>query len=265
MQILPIKTPLVKAKDNLVDVILQAIRRQRLEFMNNDVLAVSSKIVSFAEERLVKLSEVFPSEKAKLLAKQYSLDPAFAELILNEADSIFGGVKRAILTLNNNVFTVNAGIDNKNVQKGYAVLWPRNPQRSAENIRKALMQHTGKRIGILIVDSTVTPLRWGTRGLAIGVAGFQPVKDYRRTRDLFEKEIVITLHGIADDLASAAHLVMGEAAERTPLAIVREAPVTFSEKIDADTMKIAFKDCVYTGAFESKPLLMRGSGLKPFL
>jgi coenzyme F420-0:L-glutamate ligase len=161
-------------------------------------------------------------------------------------------VKKAILTLNNNVFTVNAGIDNKNAPKGYAVLWPKNPQRSAENIRKELMQHTGKRIGILIVDSTVTPLRWGTRGLAIGVAGFQPVKDYRRTHDLFEKEIVITLHAVADDLASAAHLVMSEGAERTPLAIIRDAPVTFSEKINADMMKIVFKDCVYMGAFKPK-------------
>lgn len=252
MQVLPIKTPLVKAKDDLVDVILQAIEKQRLKFADNDILAVSSKIVSFAEGRLVKLSEVVPTEKAKLLAKRYSLDPAVTELILKEADCIFGGVKKAVLTLNNNVFTVNAGIDNKNAPKGYAVLWPKNPQRSAERIRKALEQRTGKRIGVLIVDSTVTPLRWGTRGLAIGVAGFQPVKDCRRTRDLFEKEIGITLHAVADDLASATHLVMGEAAERTPLAIIRDAPVSFSEKIEAGMMKIAFKDCVFMGAFKPK-------------
>lgn len=252
VQILPIKTPLVKAKDNLIDLILQAMEKQRLKFADNDILAVSSKIVSLAEGRLIKLGKVIPSKKAKLLAKQYSLDAAFAELILSEADCVLGGVNKAILTLNNNVFTVNAGIDSKNAPKGYVVLWPKNPQRNAESIHKALTQRTGKRIGVLIIDSTVTPLRWGTRGLAIGVAGFEPVKDYRRSRDLFEKEIMITLHAVADDLASAAHLVMGEAAERTPLAIIRDAPVTFSEKTKADMMKIAFKDCVYMGAFKPK-------------
>lgn len=258
MQVLPIKTPLVKPRADLVSVILGATKKQRLEFIDNDILVVSSKIVSFAEGRLAKLSEVVPSEKAKLVAKQYALEPAFAELILQEADCIVGGVKKAVLTLNNDVFTVNAGIDNKNAPKGYAVLWPKNPQQSAERIRKALMQRVGKQVGVLIVDSTLMPLRWGTRGLAVGVAGFEPVKDYRKTRDLFEKEIVITLHAVADDLASAAHLVMGEAAERTPATIIRDAPVTFSENVDVDMMKIAFKDCVYMGAFKLKrPVVAR--------
>jgi coenzyme F420-0:L-glutamate ligase len=161
-------------------------------------------------------------------------------------------VRKAVLTLNDSVFTVNAGIDNKNAPKGYAILWPKNPQRQAERIRKALMRRTSKPVGVVIVDSTVAPLRWGTRGLAIGVAGFEPLKDYRRTRDLFRKEITITLHSVADDLASAAHLVMGESVERTPVAIIRDAPVTFAEKIDAESMKIAFKDCVYMGSLKPR-------------
>jgi coenzyme F420-0:L-glutamate ligase len=252
MQILSIKTPLIWPKDDLIEVILEAVKKQGLELADSDVLAVSSKIVSFAEGRVVKLSEVKPSRKAKLLAKKYALTPAFAHLILREADRVVGGVKKAVLTLNDNVFTVNAGIDNKNAPRGYAVLWPKNPQREAERIRKALMQRVGKRVGLVIVDSTVVPLRWGTRGLAIGVAGFEPVKDYRRTSDLFGKSIIITLHAVADDLASAAHLVMGEAAEKTPLAIIRDVPVTFADKIDPRAMNIEFKDCVYMGAFKLK-------------
>jgi coenzyme F420-0:L-glutamate ligase/coenzyme F420-1:gamma-L-glutamate ligase len=252
MQVLPVKTPLIKPKDDLVGVILEAMKKQGLTFSDGDILAVSSKIVSFSEGRLVRLDEVVPSEKAKLLAKQYALTPAFAELILQEADCIIGGVERAVLTLNNDVFTINAGIDNKNAPKGYAVLWPKNPQRQAERIRKAIMRRVGGRVGVLIVDSTVAPLRWGTRGLAIGVAGFKPVEDYRKTYDLFEKEIAMTLHAVADDLASAAHVVLGEAAELTPVVIVRDAPVSFVENVDADTMKIAFKNCVYMGAFKPK-------------
>jgi coenzyme F420-0:L-glutamate ligase/coenzyme F420-1:gamma-L-glutamate ligase len=253
MQVLSVKTPLVWPKDNLVTVILDAIKDQGLELLDNDVLAVSSKIVSFAQNRVVKLNEIKPSRKAKAMAKKYALTPSFAELILREADSVVGGVKKAVLTLNDNVFTVNAGIDNKNSPKGYAVLWPKNPQRTAEHIREEIIRRLGKRVGVLIVDSTVEPLRWGTRGLAIGVAGFEPVKDYRKNRDLFGKDIVITLHAVADDLASAAHLMMGEAAERTPVAIIRDAPLAMAEKIDPDIMKIAFKECVYMGAFKPKP------------
>lgn len=252
MQVLAIKTPLIQPKDDIVNTVMEAMKTQGLEFLDGDILAVSSKIVSFAEGRLAKLSHVKPSNKAKRLAKKYSLNPAFAELILQEADQVVGGVKKAVLTLNDNVFTVNAGIDNKNAPKGYAVLWPKNPQESAEHIRKEIAHRVDKQVGVLIVDSTVEPLRWGTRGLAVGVAGFEPVKDYRRTRDLFDKKIIITLHAVADDLASAAHFVMGEAGERTPAAIIREAPVTFTEKVDAETMKIAFRDCVYMGAFKPK-------------
>jgi coenzyme F420-0:L-glutamate ligase/coenzyme F420-1:gamma-L-glutamate ligase len=251
MQVLAVKTPLVKRGDDLIGAVLQSIRKRGLELIDNDVLALSSKIVSFAEGRLVKLSDVKPSRRAELLAKKYALTPAFAELILKEADCVVGGVAKAVLTLNDGVFTVNAGIDNKNAPKGFAVLWPKNPHQ-AEYIRKEIVRRTGKRVGVLIVDSTVAPLRMGTRGVAIGVAGFEPVKDYRRTRDLFRKEIVMTLHAIADDLASAAHSVMGESLERTPVAIIRDAPVTYLDKADTESMKIAFKECIYMGALKPR-------------
>jgi coenzyme F420-0:L-glutamate ligase/coenzyme F420-1:gamma-L-glutamate ligase len=256
MQVLAVKTTLVKSKDDLIKIILQAMRKQGLELSDKDVLALSSKIVSFAEGRLAKLSEVKPSQRAKLLAKRYMLLPAFAELILREADRVVGGVAKAVLTLNHGVFTVNAGIDNKNAPRGYAVLWPVNPQKSAKQIRKEIMRHTKKNIGVLIIDSTVAPLRMGTRGLAIGVAGFEPVKDYRKTRDLFGKEIMMTLHALADDLASAAHSVMGESMERTPVAIIRNAPVVFADKIDAESMKIAFKNCVFMESLKPRRRLI---------
>lgn len=252
MQVLPVKMPLIKPKEDLVKAVLQATEKQRLELMENDIVALSSKIVSFAEGRLAKLSEVKPSKKAELLAEQYALAPAFAELILREADRIIGGVEKAVLTLNNGVFTVNAGIDNKNAPKGFVVLWPKNPQRQAEHIRREILRRTGKRVGVLIVDSTVAPLRMGTRGLAIGVAGFEPVRDYRRTRDLFAKEIVMTLHAVADDLASAVHSVMGESVERTPVAIIRGAHVTFADNVNAESMKIKFKDDVYVALLKSR-------------
>jgi coenzyme F420-0:L-glutamate ligase/coenzyme F420-1:gamma-L-glutamate ligase len=252
MHVLAVKTSLVKPGDDLIRVVLRSMRRQGIELLDDDVLAVSSKIVSFAEGRLAKLSDVKPSRKAKLLAKKYTLMPEFAELIFKEADKVVGGVKSAVLTINNGIFTVNAGIDNKNAPKGSAVLWPKNPQRQAEHIRREIVRRTSKRVGVLIVDSAVVPLRMGTRGLAIGVAGFEPVKDYRKTHDLFRRKIVMTLHAVADDLASAAHCVMGESVERTPVAVIRGAPVAFADKVDADSMKIAFNECVYLGSLKPR-------------
>ncbi|HYB68838.1 MAG TPA: coenzyme F420-0:L-glutamate ligase, partial [Candidatus Acidoferrales bacterium] len=114
MRLIAVKTRVVKIGDDLVELILESLKAQGLQLEDNDVLALTSKVVSFSEERTVKLSEVKPSEEAKRLAKEYSLKPEFAELILQEADEVYGGVERAVLTLKNGVMAANAGIDNKN-------------------------------------------------------------------------------------------------------------------------------------------------------
>jgi len=249
MQIFAIKTPLIKPKDDLVTVLLETLQRKSLELENRDVLAISSKAVASGDGRVVELKTISPSRRAVELAKKYSLEPEFAELVWREADRIYGGVEKTILTLKNSVLTVNAGVDHKNVPAGFAAVWPLNPQRRAEQIRKEIKKQTGKDVGILIIDSTVAPLRMGTRGMAIGVAGFKPVKDCRWQKDLFKKPLLITRHAVADDLASAAHLVMGEADEATPVALIRGAPVTFVESVCSEEMKIDPEGCVYMKPF----------------
>ena len=250
MRLYAVKTRLVKTGDNLVEVILEALKEQNLRLEDNDILALTSKIIGYAEKRVVKLSEVKPSGEAKELAQQFSLQPEFAELILHEADKIYGGVKKAVLTLKNGILTANAGIDNKNAPFGSVVLWPDNVQRWAKYIREEILRRTGKKAAILIVDSGLIPLRMGTIGLALGVAGFNPVKDCREEKDLYGKPLVITRHAVADDLASAAHLLMGEAAEKTPVVLIKDAPVDFDDGVygSADMM-IPFKECIFMNAF----------------
>jgi coenzyme F420-0:L-glutamate ligase/coenzyme F420-1:gamma-L-glutamate ligase len=250
MKLYPIKTQIVKIGDNLSEVILKALKKQSLQLENNDVLALTSKIVSQAEGRTADLKNLKPSEQAKKIAEEFSLQPEFAELILREADKIYGGVDKAVLTLKNGILTPNAGIDNKNAPAGIAILWPSSPEKSAESIREEIRSKTGKRIAVLIVDSGLVPLRRGTAGFALAVAGFKPIKDRRGDDDLYGKKIVITTHAVADDLASAAHLLMGEAAERTPAVLIREAPVDFDEKTygSADMM-MPFKECIFMNAF----------------
>lgn len=248
MQAIAIKTPLIKKGDNIANIILQSIKEQNLELQNFDIVAISSKALATAEGAIVKLEEITPSLKAKQLGEKYALEPEFVELILKEAPKIYGGVKKALLTLKNGILTVNAGIDQKNVPEGYVSLWPQNPQVKAEKIRHEIEKHTGKNVGILIVDSNVAPLRMGTRGLALAAAGFEAVRDCRGCLDLFHEPLIITRHAVADDLASVAHLLMGETDERVPLILIKDAPVRFVDTFNPEDMKISEKECVFMNA-----------------
>jgi coenzyme F420-0:L-glutamate ligase len=250
MRLYAVKTRIIKTGDDMVEVILQSLREQNLNLENNDILAVTSKIIAYAEDRLVKLSDVKPSDKAKKLAQQFSLQPEFAELILREADKIYGGVEKAVLTLKNGILIANAGIDNKNAPIGFAVLWPKNAEKWAMRIREEIKRKTGRKVAVLIVDSGLIPLRIGTVGLALAVAGFKPIKDCREEKDIYGKPLVITRHAIADSLASAAHLLMGEAAEKTPIVLIKDASVDFDDGVygPADMM-MPFKECIFMNAF----------------
>jgi coenzyme F420-0:L-glutamate ligase/coenzyme F420-1:gamma-L-glutamate ligase len=250
MRLYAVKTRVIKIGEDLVEVILQSLREQNLQLEDNDILAVTSKIIAYAEGRVVKLSDFKPSDRAKEFARQFSLQPELAELVLREADKIYGGVEKAVLTLKNGVLTANAGIDNKNAPLNHAVLWPNNPEKWVKQIREEIRRITRKKVGILIIDSGLIPLRIGTTGLALAVAGFKPIKDHRGEKDIFGKAIVITRHAIADDLASAAHLLMGESAEKTPIVLIKDAPVDFDDGVygSADMM-MPFKECIFMNTF----------------
>ena len=250
MEILPIKTKVIKAGDNLAKIILDSIYNQGIEIKNGDIIAISSKVISTTTKRIINLKKIKPSNKAQELAKKYSLEPEFVELILKECEKIYGGVKKAILTLKNGILTVNAGVDHKNAPEGYASLWPMNPQLEADKLRKEIQEATGRKVGVLIVDSEVSPLRLGTRGLALAVSGFRPVIDYRGRKDLYGKEILVTQHSIADDIASAAHALMGESSELTSVVIIRNAPITLDENAKSEEMKISSERCVYASSFK---------------
>ena len=258
MKFYAIKTDIVKAGDDLVQIILGSLKAQGLQLEDKDVLVLTSKIVSYAQGRLVKLSKVNPSEKAKRFARKFSLKPEFAELILREADRIYGGVDKAILTLKDSVLAPNAGVDNKNAPEDSAILWPVNLRGWIKTFREKIGRETGKRVGVLVVDSGLVPLRIGTIGLALAVAGFKPIVDRRKDIDLYGKPIVITRHAVADDLASAAHVLMGEAAEQVPAVLIRDAPVEFDDvAYSGKDMMMSFRECLFMGALSRTPPLKR--------
>jgi len=260
MRLYAVKTRIVKTGDDIVEETLRSLKRQRLQLEDGDILAFTSKIVSYTEGRLVKLTDVKTSDKARELAKKFSLQPEFAELILQEADKIYGGVKKAVLTLKNGVLTANAGIDNKNAPVGFAVLWPKDPKGWARRIKEEIMRKTGRHIAVLIIDSGLMPLRIGTTALALVVAGFKPVIDCRGEGDIFGKKLSITRHAVADDLASAAHLLMGEASEKAPIVLIKNAPVVFDDGVygSADMM-IPSNECIFMNTFSHSLNKYRGN------
>ena len=245
MQLFGIRTRLVKPKDDLVGIILEALSRQGLTIDDGDVLVLASKVVSLAQGRLTRLDTINPSEEAKRLAEKYELDSRFVEVVLWEADEVYGGVPGALLTLKDGVLIANAGVDRKNAPMGFVVLWPENPHASAEKIRAEILERVDRGISVLIVDSRVTPLRMGTTGVAIGIAGFNPIRDCRAKKDLYGNKVLITRHALADDLAGAAHLVMGETEARMPAVLAKQVPISLAEEADPALLLIAERECLF--------------------
>jgi coenzyme F420-0:L-glutamate ligase/coenzyme F420-1:gamma-L-glutamate ligase len=253
MQVFALSAPLIKPEDNLIQIMLRTIAKHNVKLENRDIIAISSKALAIAQGQIIKLNQITCSQSAKELAKVYALQSQFVELILREADQILGGSRKALLTVKSGILTVNAGIDYKNAPRGYAALWPQNPQHHAQLILREVEQKTRKNIGIIIVDSGVAPLRMGTRGLALAVAGFKPVEDCRNKLDLYQKPLQITRHSLADDLASTAHLLMGETNAKIPFVLIKGAPVLFTtEGYPASELQIPSDQCVYAQAYRQK-------------
>jgi len=241
----PLQSRLVRESDSILEVLSEALSKSKVRLRTHDIIAISSKVVAISERRIRSLTRVRPTLQARKLAREYSLPPPFVQLVIEEADEVLGGVKGALLTIKDGDATANAGLDRKNAPDGAVVLWPRNPDSSAKRLRDSLYRKFGKKVGVVIVDSRVTPLRLGTVGFAIGCAGFQPIRDLRGATDLSRRPIEITRHAIADGVAAAAHLVMGEATEQIPFAILREAPVSFLGRSSVRMAKLAPTYCLY--------------------
>lgn len=245
MQVIGLSLPVVKQRDDLPPMILKAADKVG-GLRDGDVLVVSSKIVAMAQGRVRELAKIKPSARAKKIAAKSGQAPEFVELVLSEASRVLKVCKGAILTIKDGLICANAGADISNAQKGQAILLPANPNRAAEGLRQALSVGSKAKIGVVISDSVVRPLRLGTVGQAIGVAGIEPVIDCRGQADIYGKRLKITFRAIADQLATAAQLVTGEAGERIPVVIVRDVFVKFVKK-PKHSPKISQKRCIYYG------------------
>ena len=228
--------PLIRRDDNLADIVVNAIDAANLALQDDDIRVFAQKIISKAEGRAVNLATVTPSQRALELAKQTDKDARVVELILQESNEVLRTRVGAIIVEHKLGFVcANAGIDHSNVAglgdsaEEWVLLLPQNPDQSAEKMRAEIKSKTGKRVGILIIDSHGRAWRNGTVGVAIGIAGLPGQEDLRGKPDLFGYTLQVTQVGVADELAAAASLMMGQAAEGTPVVHVRGFPYPMRE------------------------------------
>jgi coenzyme F420-0:L-glutamate ligase/coenzyme F420-1:gamma-L-glutamate ligase len=222
IQITPIRiSDEIKLYNDLSVAILEAIANSQIEIQNGDILVVTHKIVSKAEGRIVDLARIKPSPKASRMAKEHDKDPRVMELILKESIQILRAKNGIIISETKHGFVcANAGVDQSNVEGDMAVLLPAAPDESACRIQDAVKKKTGKEIAVIITDTFGRTFRNGQINVAIGIAGINPIKSYIGTHDMYGRKLRVTEIAVADEIASAAELVMGKA-EGTPVAIVR--------------------------------------------
>lgn len=228
--------PMIRPGDDLAEIIWRGLTETGILLVDGDIVVVAQKIVSKSEDRYVNLASVTPSAEAITLADEVEKDPRLVELNLRESNFVLRYKPGTMIVEHRLGFVcANAGIDRSNVNTAddiegeLVLLLPEDPDASAERIRMNLEEVSGARIGVLIIDSHGRTWRMGTVGVAIGLSGLPGLVDLRGQPDLFGTKLQVTQVGAADELAAAASLVMGQAAEGRPVVHVRGYPYPLRE------------------------------------
>ncbi len=223
--VIPVEAPVQQGAFDLYATLVNSLQSSGETLEDGDVLAISSKYVAISEGRIVRLDDVQVTAEAEAVAERYQMNPRIAQLVLQEADHVFGGIPGFLLTYKDGILSPNAGLDRSNIPNGFAVLFPEYPYESAAAIRRELRQRLNTGVGVVLTDSWLMPGRLGTTGVALAMAGFKPIQDERGMTDLFGNPMQVTRRAIADTIVAAAELMMGERDEATPFVIVRNTGV----------------------------------------
>ena len=215
--------PMIKKGDNIAKIIVASAKKQNTPIKNKDIIVITHKIISKAEGSIINLEEVSPSEQSKEVARRTGKDPRFVEIILRETNEVVRiGHNSLITETRNGIVCANAGIDKSNIKgEENVALLPKRPDKSAQKVRREIKKLTNVDVAVIVSDTHGRPLRMGEINVAIGVAGIKPTRDRRGEKDLFGYVLKVKQTAIADELASAAELVIGQANEGRPVAIIR--------------------------------------------
>lgn len=242
---------MIKAGDDVGKIIVEVCGNNGFSIEDHDVIVVAQKIFSKAEKRVFRLKDVVPSQQAEKLSKVTGKDPRFVELVLRETSTVLKASREILLVKDRRgLVCINAGIDKSNVEgvENFALL-PENPDRSTRDCRLAIEKLTGKKVAVVMCDTYSRPFRRGQVNFAIGVAGVNLFRDYRRKKDLFGHVLKVKNVAVVDEVASAAELLMGQGAEATPVVIVRGlgGSVELCEGCHTRELTISSKDDLFKG------------------
>jgi coenzyme F420-0:L-glutamate ligase/coenzyme F420-1:gamma-L-glutamate ligase len=223
--------PLIEPGDDLVSILIQTIKEEKIKLRRGDILVIAQKVVSKSENRYAYLNDVAPSSEAIRIAKNSDKDPKLVQLILNESVKVIRQGRGVIVVENKLGFIhANAGIDKSNIESDTdnpkVLLLPKDPDNSALKIKEEIFRQTKLKVGIIINDSSGRAWRKGIVGIAIGSSGVEVLLNLRGQKDLYGNALEITEVGRVDEIASAASLLMGQANEGLPVILVRGIPET---------------------------------------
>lgn len=242
--------PLLRPGDELARLIVERAKRIGTGIRSWDVIVVGQKVVSKSERRVVDLNNIKPSKRAVELSKKTGKRAEFVEIVLRDSKRVLRASKDAFIVKTRLGSTcLNGGVDKSNVEgdSTYALL-PRDPDASARKLRSRISRLTGKKIGVIISDTRSRPFRKGQVEEMIGIAGINPLIDYRGGKDLFGYQLRFKNVNVADELASAAELVMGQGREATPAAIIRGLKrITFQERASSRNVAVMAKEDLFRG------------------
>jgi len=241
---------LIQPGDDIAEMIADSLSVAGSPIIEGDVLVVGQKAVSKAENRLVNTGRVRPSKKAKLIASRTRKKPAFVQIVLQDSKRIARAGRDALIVTTKQGFTcLNGGVDKSNVEgtETYALL-PADPDGSARRIRKRVRELTGQKVAVIICDTNSRPFRRGQIEQAIGVAGLNPLVDYRGDHDLFGYELKFKNVAVVDELASAAELVMGQGREMVPAAVIRGLKrIRYQENMTSKALTVTMREDLFRG------------------
>ncbi len=240
-------TGIIRPHDPFSDRIIAAAKTSCGGLKDGDILVLAETAVATAEGHVIRLDTVTPSSRAKELGEKYHIDPRTVDVVLSESDSIVGGIPGFLLCMKQGTLLPNAGVDASNAPTGCIVPLPADPDWSALRIRNEIEQRCGIKIAVLVIDSRTHAMRLGCSGVAIGCSGIPSVIDDRGRSDLFGRKLEVTKRAVADNIASAAELVMGEADECTPAAVIRGLGIPIGDEKGVDT--IDADECLFMGVF----------------
>ncbi len=241
--------PEINPGDDLVDIIYRNINDNQIQINDNDILVIAQKIISKSEDRYVDLRKVIVSEEASDLAKKLNKDRSLIQLIMNESKKIISTEKNVVIVEHKLGFiNVNAGIDLSNIpnNKNMALLLPKDPSKSAEDIQKSLSIKLKKNVAIIITDSMTRPYRYGIVNFALSSSNIQSLIDLKGHKDMYGKTLKATEIAVADELACSAGMLMGQSNEMNPVVVINGFDNKgFKDNIDAIDLVVNEKNDLY--------------------